>query len=206
MRLRKNGNVLKKALPNYDETPEQLIPVEIELIGEQVDTGSKFISTPYQLGKAFFDTRTQGIFSIDLGSVAMDEVNTIKGEHPNVKITNSDHSHLTYLKVEGEYAFGNSVKDSYVTGKASTRVVTKLDDAKVLEKDVRQKVRSRLMMKIKPISADTVLVSDLYTFLKSVNSILSELEVKQKGQLTKRALANRVAEKMKELEQFVMDS
>ena len=204
--IKKEWERIKDAIPIYDETPEELIPVEIEVAGSMVDTGSEFISTPYQYGKTFFDAHTQGIFSINLGSVAMDEVNTIKCEYPSVKIDNSNHSHLTYLQVDGGYVFGSSVHDNYITGKNCVRVVTTLKEAQESEKAVRQKVRSRLMMKIKPISADAVLVSDLYTFLKSVKISLSELEVKQKGQLTKRVLTNRVADKMKELEQFVMDS
>lgn len=202
--VKKEWERIKDAVPIYKETPEQLLPVEIEVIGTMVDTGSKFISTPYQLGKAFFDS-SGGIYNLDRYSIACDEVRQIRQEYPDAKVDLPTHSGLEYLKVNGTYIFTRA-PEPWIKGSSFPTIVTSLDAAKEIERDTRKIVRSRMMVEIKPIVADSIMLKDIYKFLDRVEDSLSSIEVKQKSYHCKRALVNRLAEKMKELEQFVMDS
>jgi len=199
--VKKEWERIKSAVPVYDETPEQLVPVEIEVVGSMVDTGSMFISTPYQYGKAFFDSRS-GLYSLNKYQIACDEVKRVKEEYPNIDIDQPTYSGLEYLKVDGTYIFTRSPQP-FIKGSCSSTVFTALGDAQVVEKEVRNFIRSRMMVEIKPVVADSVLLKDVYNFLDNVKTTLSEIEVKQKSYNRKQGLLNRLREKMTELGNIV---
>ena len=69
---------------------EQLDAVNITVVGEAVDTDSKFIVTPFSYGQVSFNGR--GVFRVDLSAIAADEFQKQQANYSHVKFTNSKHS------------------------------------------------------------------------------------------------------------------
>lgn len=194
--VKKEWERVKVATPVYEETPETLEPVEIELIGEQIDTGSKFISTPYQLGKAFFN-KEGGLFSLSKFSIASDEVKVVRNEFKEANIDIPTHSGLEYVKVNGSYVFTNA--PSYIKRSCYPSVLTSLQDAKDIEEAVRREVRSLMLVAIKPTVASDTTIKDILDMLSGLERSIKSIDVKQKSAISKSALLTTLSKKMEEL-------
>lgn len=205
--FKKEWERVKDATPIYDETEEQLEKVGIDVVGSAVDTGSEFIQTPYQFGKAFFDKTNSGIFSVNIHSVACNEVTRLKGQYPDIKFEIPTHSGLTYLQVDGKYIYGGKSLESYVTGNNSTRVVQTLKQAQDLEDGIRQKVRQKSMVQIKgsnELGLNTI--KSYHDFLNATLSKVVSLEIKKKAYTSKRLLSESIQSKITELEKSLLNN
>jgi len=205
--FKKEWERVKDATRVYDETEESLERVDIDVVGSAVDTGSEFIQTPYQFGKAFFDKTNSGIFSVNVYSVACNEVTRLKSQYPDTKFEIPTHSGLTYLQVGGKYIYGGTSTESYVTGNNPTRIVQTLKQAQDLEDDTRQKVRQKIMVQIKgsnELGLNTI--KSYHDFLKATLSKVVSLEIKQKDYTSKRSLSESIQNKITELEKSLLNN
>jgi hypothetical protein len=157
---------------------EQLDAVDITVVGEAVDTGSKFIVTPFSYGQVSFSGR--GVFRVDLSAIAMDEYQKQQANYTQFKFTNTTRSNIRFAQADTNYLF----KDDTLGAKENqVRVLTTLVDAKALEAEVRAVISNTMRQKLAPVALtkDIVTASGALNSLETIKSQLTKLDVKQKS-------------------------
>ena len=157
---------------------EQLEPVDITVVGEAVDTGSKFIDTPFSYGQVSFNGR--GVFCVNLSAIAADEYQKQQSNYTQLKFTNSTHSNIRFAQADTNYLF----KDDTLGAKENqVRVLTTLVAAKALEDEVRAAISNVMRQKLAPVALtkDIVTATGVLNSLETIKSQLTKLDVKQKS-------------------------
>lgn len=197
--VRTNAEKMRKATPKHKVTPEKYEPVLIDIIGEAIDTGSDFIKTPYQLGRAFFN-KDDGLFEVNAREVSIDEWGVLSSKFKDNKFENSDHSHLEYAKVDGTYIFTKIKGEIGVSNKGhALRVFNKLSDAENYEVSIRNKIRTPVLAKIDKTPASDITKGEFYGFLSEILSTVNELQVKSKSSSKSYYLREKIGKKIKEI-------
>lgn len=167
--------------PMYKDVYYEPTPVDITVIGTMEDTGSNFISTPFEIGCSKF-AGSVGIYKVASPlSIALDEFSKIAKENPEDKLENPTHSGLEYGNVNGKYVFNKG--DRYIsTREQYYKVFEDLEDAKKYEELIRKFIRSRVLPHLKDhqeVSKQER--SDITKKLLSIHSDVRSLQVKQKS-------------------------
>lgn len=176
---------------------EQLDAVDITVVGEAVDTGSKFITTPFSYGQVSFNGR--GVFRVDLSAIATDEYQKQQANYTQFKFTNSTHSNIRFAQADNNYLF----KDDTPGAKENqVRVLTALDVAKALEAEVRATISNVMRQKLAPVALtkDIVTATGVLNSLETIKSQLTKLDVKQKSYHDWVAVTNNVKKLIATLE------
>lgn len=172
----------------YDVTDAETTPVEVTVVGEYVDTGSKFITTPLIFGKGRFYTSANSFYKVNVAGVIGDTIKTFAEEN-NLKFENSTHSGFRYAKVDGSYVIP---KEWELDSQKGERVLPTLEAAKQFEGEVRQVISRHLRAKFNIGRASGILISELYSELVSISNLLDKLDVKQKSVQTKHTVREKL--------------
>lgn len=185
--------------PVYKDTYYEPTPVDITVIGVMEDTGSDFISTPFEIGCSKF-AGSVGIYKVSSPlSIALDEFSKIAKENPEDKLENPTHSGLEYGNVNGKYVFNKG--DSYISTRHQYyKVFEDLEEAKKYEEGIRKFIRSRVSPHLKDhqeVSKQER--SDITKKLLSICSDVRSLQVKQKSDSDHRRVIKNVNELLNEI-------
>lgn len=176
--FKKKKELLNRHVAVRAADTEQLDTVDITVVGEAIDTGSKFIDTPFSYGQVSFNGR--GVFRIDLSAIAADEFQKQQANYTQFKFTNSTHSNIRFAQADSNYLF----KDDTLGAKENqVRVLTTLADAKALEAEVRAAISNTMRQKLAPVALtkDIVTTAGVLNSLETIKSQLAKLDVKQKS-------------------------
>ena len=180
----------------YGEVPAQKAKLEIELIGGLEETGSAFIETPYVIGRTSFSGG--GIYKVRTGQVARDALQQFAKDF-GLEFTNSNHSHLEYAKLGGEYAVTSLKSRPYIRqGNASVCTDT-LEAAHKVEEDIRKFLTDHLKMQFTEKLVKDLKVSALYSKLDRISREVSVLDVKQRNTSSHRAVMILIRELLEEI-------
>jgi hypothetical protein len=193
----KHRDYMKNFKPVYEEIVESPKPVLITLIGSFEDTGSDYIQTPFQQGLARF-VGGSGVYKVLISSVAANAVAKYIQANPDLKITNSDHSNIRFLQLDGKYIFTDS-QEQHFQKCGLCRVVQTLSEAEKVEQDIRTKVTRLLELHCQPTTATAPQLKDFVEVLTSIQRSLVSLETKQKSDSEYRALCGKL---LKEIEKY----
>jgi len=176
--FKKKQELLNRHVAVRAADTEQLDTVDITVVGEAVDTGSKFIDTPFSYGQVSFNGR--GVFRVDMSAIAADEYQKQQANYSHVKFTNSTHCNIRFAQADSNYLF----KDDTLGAKENQiRVLTTLADAKALEAEVRAAISNTMRQKLAPVALtkDIVTTAGVLNSLETIKSQLAKLDVKQKS-------------------------
>ena len=193
----KHRDYMKNFKPVYGETLEAPKAVFITLIGSFEDTGSCYIQTPFQHGLARFQGGS-GVYKVLTSGVAADAVAKYIHNNPEIKITNSNHSNIKFLQVDGKYIFTDT-QEQHFEKSGVCKVVQTLDEAQNIERDIRDKVKRTLDLHCKPVAVNEVQMLDFVKVLQGFRKSLQSLEIKQKSYAAHRSLYFSVS---KEIEKY----
>ena len=165
--------------PVRAETTQRMVPVEIEVIGVAVDTGSKFIQTPFTYGQVSWGSN--GVFRVDASGIARDEFNRAKEKYPEAKFENSTHSNIRYAQVNGKYMFSDTeegIRDNQF------RVFTDLAEAQAYEQSIRENISNKIRHHVDPvvITQKTITSLGLMNDLKTIQNIARDVDVRVKSE------------------------
>ena len=175
---KKQQEIIRSYSQVRSEATKELAKVEIEVVGNAVDTGSPFIVSAYSVGATSFSNG--GVFRVDLSGVAAHEFEQLKSKYSSDKFTNATHTNIRYAQINGSYIFTDEdfgVRDNVY------RVTTSLEEAKNLGNKVRGVVRNKVRIKVAPKTVDKEVLTT-YNVLNSLNSIrniVRKLDVKTKS-------------------------
>lgn len=181
----------------YDETPEEFIPIELTIIGEMSDTGSKYITTPLVYGKARFSQYTESFYNLNVLALLADSL-TDFSEKNNLKLTNSSHSGYKFAQLDGAY-ISNKSWDDMLEGK-SNRTYKTLQEAKSAEQLYRNDFLNYLRAKFNKNTLDAVSIAQVYAKLESIKNSVRDLDVKQKSYHSKNTTITLINDLLKKLE------
>lgn len=177
--FKKKQELLNRHVAVRAPDTERLDTVNITVVGEAIDTGSKFIVTPFSYGQVSFNGR--GVFRIDLSAIAADEFQKQQANYTQfITFTNSTHSNIRFAQADSNYLF----KDDTLGAKENqVRVLTTLADAKALEAEVRAAISNTMRQKLAPVTLtkNIVTATGVLNSLETIKSQLAKLDVKQKS-------------------------
>jgi len=176
--FKKKQELLNRHVAVRAADTEQLDTVDITVVGEAVDTGSKFIDTPFSYGQVSFNGR--GVFRVDMSAIAADEYQKQQANYTQFKFTNITHSNIRFAQADSNYLF----KDDTLGAKENqVRVLTTLADAKALEAEVRAAISNTMRQKLAPVTLtkNIVTATGVLNSLETIKSQLAKLDVKQKS-------------------------
>jgi len=188
---------LEKAERVYEETPEEFIPIELTIIGEMNDTGSKYITTPLVYGKARFSQYTESFYNLNVLFLLADVMKDFADSN-NLKFTNSTHSGYRFAQIDDKYV-SNKTWDDMLEGK-SNRTYKTLQEAKSAEQVYRNDFLNYLRAKFNKNTLDAASIAQVYAKLESIKNSVRDLEVKQKSYHSKNAAINLINDLLKKLE------
>ena len=178
---------VKKELQTFIETwkrfeepqPDTYEEIKLEVVGEVIDTGSKFIQTPLQFG--FTNFKGGGFFKVYLSDIAKDEWEKMVLKYGQTyEMKNAKHSNIRYAQFDGKYIYDDTIRG---IRENHYHVANTLNEAKSVEATMRKLVREpiiRQLNKNKQITVDkaSVILSKLY----SLKNHLLKVEPKVKTQ------------------------
>ena len=176
--FKKKQELLNRHVAVRAADTEQLDTVDITVVGEAVDTGSKFIDTPFSYGQVSFNGR--GVFRVDMSAIAANEYQKQQANYTQFKFTNITHSNIRFAQADSNYLF----KDDTLGAKENqVRVLTTLADAKALEAEVRAAISNTMRQKLAPVTLtkNIVTATGVLNSLETIKSQLAKLDVKQKS-------------------------
>lgn len=168
---------LEKATAVTEQSDEVLTPVEITIVCELIDTGSKYIETAISYGGARFHSHENSFYRVDVTQLLGDTIKQFATDN-NLRFDNSN-SGYRFCKIEG--AFVSTPELENLLKEGSYRVFPTLEEAKKAEQSYRGKLLTHLRGKYIKSTFDEVTRAELYSDLESILRRLSELEVKQKS-------------------------
>lgn len=160
---RKELEKYKKLTPVYEKIPEfTYSPVTITVIGEMVDTGSKFIQSALSFGMKSFSGETN-LFRVDGMAIALDEILSYKDRFT---VDTPSHGGLRFAKVDGSYLFD---ENEFWWMNSNHRMTSTLEAAKELEASIRLAVSNRIKIKVKVDIPSKLAYNAIYSRLKAIH-------------------------------------
>lgn len=178
----------------------EIVPVEV--IARKVDTGSKFILTPLQLGQTAFNAN--GFFKVLLSQIAMDEWENMCAKYSSVhKMNNSDHSNIRFAQFDGKYLYSDKRRG---IDKNQYAVVNDLDEAKKLEAEMRLIVKNPILAAINKNKQITIAKAEVVlSKLKTVKATILKIDPKVKTQSYYSAALKETNNLIKQLEEYLIE-
>lgn len=169
----------------YEETPEVFTPVEITIVGEFKDTGSKYITTPLVHGNARFSSYDNSFYRLDVTQLFVDTVKQF-AQDSNLKLEES-HS-WKYCKIDGQYIASSTQLEKYAD--KSVRMCSSLEAAKELENGIRSEINTYLRGRFNRTEMNKITAAQVFTDIERIRSRVQQLDVKQKHASEQKSLAN----------------
>lgn len=186
--IRKDTAFLDSLQVIYTEPEYEYKSIELKRIGVWEDTGSKYITTPYQLGRTKFSGNT--VFCLHSGKLAKDVFTDVC---PQADVSGS--SNLRFAKVNDEFVMYNLTnKYGWVADEAHKVYFTSLDDAKREEEDIKEIIEAHVecMLDSKRLNAQQRGV--VYKEVLDIQRLAHKLDVKAKANGDKRYVLKRLQE------------
>jgi hypothetical protein len=168
---------LEKATAVTEQTEEVLTPLEFTIVGEVIDTGSKYIETAISYGAARFSSYDDSFYRLDVTQLLGDTIKQFATDN-NLRFDNSN-SGYRFCKIDG--AFVSTPEWENLLKEGSSRVLPTLEEAKKVEQGFRSKMLNHLRGKYIKSTLDEATRAEIYSDLESILRRLGELEVKQKS-------------------------
>lgn len=184
------------------EPTEYLKPIQIEVVGSMISTGSDYIKSALYEGKTAFSSNGSGVFCVNESAAATNEWILLAKEYPDHKFTN-DHNKLEFAKLNEKYMFGSRCTLDFIKRHDTKSIHTDLQSAKDREKRVRDTVRKVVMTELSTADLDAVMVKNVISKLSQFRWDLDQLDVKQKAASTRRSIINRMSDMITELEKHI---
>ena len=118
--------------PVYIDAP--IKDVEIEINGSIENTGSRFIKPSFKSDYS----QSESIYTVNGKDIAIDEFDTLAEKYKDHATFYNNKNYLEYAKINGNYAFDNSIVFSERT---NCIICTSLNEAQKEEENIRNKVR-----------------------------------------------------------------
>ena len=161
----------------YEQSSDEVTTIEVTVVGEYTDTGSKFIETPLVYGKGRWFTGSNSFYRVNVSGVIGDTIKKFADDN-EYKFENSTHSGFRYAKVDGKYVIP---KEFELLSDAGLKVFPTLDQASQCEAETRSKMLNHLRGTFNKSEVGVVTVKQIYSELNSLQNSLDNLEVKQKS-------------------------
>lgn len=168
---------------------------EIEVLGEQIDTGSKFITSAFDLGMLQFGHGDNGAYKVDCLGVIKSELNITCNKN-GWEVDIPSHSGIEYAKSDGKYLFTNNSEYKNIRPK----VFAKLQDAKDYESILRTDIRKAVCTKCSKKDLSDKELGIVYSELSSIRNRVINLDVKRKDESSQNSLASSIYKLMQKLE------
>lgn len=159
----------------YEETPEIFTPVDITIVGEMKDTGSKYITTPLVYGNARFSSYDNSFYRLDATQLFVDTIKQF-AEDSQLKLEES-HS-WKYCKIDGQYIASSTPLEKYA--EKAVRMCASLEAAKDLENSIRSEINTYLRGRFNRTEMNKITAAQVYTDIESICKRIQQLDVKQK--------------------------
>lgn len=198
--IKKRIEELQKGKVIYEEVPEKLSHVDINLVGEIQDTGSKYISNPLSFGKLVVQNSV--IYALDKKSLVADVLYDFLDEQ-DLEIDNKSDNSLAFAKVKGKYVFKTVTQWSEILRQnQSTSSFLTLESAQQEEKKIKDELRNYLntVLVRHNESLDKHTLGNVHSALLVIKSSARDLDVKQKDLPSHRACVNLIDELIEYLE------
>jgi hypothetical protein len=168
---------LEKATAVTEQTDEVLTPLEFTIVGEVIDTGSKYIETAISYGAARFSSYDDSFYRLDVTQLLGDTIKQFATDN-NLRFDNSN-SGYRFCKIDG--ASVSTPEWENLLKEGASRVLPTLEEAKKVEQGFRSKMLNHLRGKYIKSTLDEATRAEIYSDLESILRRLGELEVKQKS-------------------------
>lgn len=187
--VKKACEAYENLTPVYNQREPEWEPIKVNVVGAWEETGSDFITTPYQVGRSKF-TSEGGLFKLNKSSLA---TNTLKKwvEREGRSLEISTHSHLEYAKVDGEYVF-TRMSEPWVKSYTCCTVYQSIAEAKQAEKDLIRQIESHLDRMFAG-KMDEVTKGEVYKGLLALRDSVRELDVKTKSETKRHSLLSSIS-------------
>jgi hypothetical protein len=181
----------------YTEPTVTYTPVEIEIVGTVENTGSVYINNILAFnGKTYSNGN---LYEVDVTKLVYDTtINYLKDNNLLEHMQNDNgRNYVRFLKVKGEYMFS----DFHGTNEKATSGFMSLNEAKQFCENKAKEVVNTLRLKLfggaQPIAIATKL--KVYNQLCTIQTRVTNLEVKQKDLSSKTAVCNLIRNLITEL-------
>ncbi len=196
--VRKKTEILKSHVEIiYAEPTVAYTPIEIEIVGTVEDTGSDYIKNILAFnGKTYSNGN---LYEVDVTKLVYDTtINYLKDNNLLEHMQNDNgRNYVRFLKVKGEYMFS----DFHGTNDKATSGFMSLNEAKLYCENKAREVVDILRLKLfggaQPIAIATKL--KVYNQLCTIQTKVTNLEVKQKDLSSKHTVCNLIRTLINEL-------
>ena len=170
----------------YSEKGYYWEDVALNIVGEWVDTGSEWITTPFSFGMTTYGS---GAFQVSSSALAW---HTFKNWCNN-NDKKYDGDNLRFVKVDGSYVFGTRFDHTpYIKSSSSVRVFKTIEEAK----DYEEEVRSSIIKHMNSLFLDQELKDrerkSVIEDLRLIKTSLLGMDVKVKSNTSKRQVLNKI--------------
>lgn len=180
----------------YEETPAVFTPVEIKIVGEVKDTGSKYITTPLVYGKARFSNYGNGFYKLNISELFVDTVKKFS-EDTGLSLDKPQVNSWKFAKIDGQYFATGTELEKYAD--KAVRIVNTLEAAKELEDGIRSEIETYLRGRFNRTVINKVTAAQLFCDLERLRKNIMDLEVKQKSSSDQSRAVKTIGEMLKKL-------
>lgn len=178
----------------YEETPETFTPVEITIVGEFKDTGSKYITTPLVYGNARFSSYENSFYRLDVTQLFVETVKQF-AQDSDLKLEES-HS-WKFCKIDGQYIASSTPLEKYAD--KAVRMCASLEAAKDLENSIRSEINTYLRGRFNRTEMNKITAAQVFTDIESIRRRVQQLEVKQKSVSEQNSLVRKCTDLLNKL-------
>lgn len=186
--IKKRTQFLDEITPVYGEQKYEHKNIELKCVGVWEDTGSEYISTPYQVGHTKFSGDT--VFCLHSGKLAKDVFTAVC---PQAEVSGS--SNLRFAKVNDKFIMYNLTnKYGWVENEAHKMYFTNLDDAKREEATIKEFIEAHVKCMLDSKRLNAQQRGNVYKEVFEIKRLTHELDVKAKASGDKRYVLKRLQE------------
>ena len=187
---------LKKRIAEYNRATAVMSeaevthePIEITVIGSAEDTGSEFIETPFKYCQTSF--KSSGIYKVHSTAISVDEFKKLGSKFTKDRF--SCDGKLRFAKINGDFVFSHMSDVAWIDRQTS-QVVGTIEEARELEKSIRQQVVNAVYLALIPVPADDVTLNEVLRQLGRIQDTVRGLDVKVKDQSSQRVALVKIRE------------
>ncbi len=193
--VKKRAEKYQGATCIYQDNPVAYEDVtDIEVVGEQCDTGSDFISSAFDVGMLNF-SRDSGAFKVESLSVVLNEVVNISKKN-DWALDVPSHSGIEYVKLSGNYLFTNNSQYKNMRPK----IFKELSKAQSYEKELRENTRKLVLTKCSKDLISGKELGHVYKELCNLKTRVGKLDIKQRDESSKKGVLASMEKLIKGLE------
>lgn len=180
----------------YEETPEVFSPVEITVVGEFKDTGSKYINTPLVYGNARFSNYENSFYRLDVTQLFIDVITQFAMDN-GLHLEKNTNNSWKFCKIDDQYIASSTQLEKYADN--AVRMCASLEDAKGLENSIRSEINTYLRGRFNRTGLNKITAAQVFTEIEGVRKRVQQLEVKQKHSSEQSSLVRKCTELLNKL-------